>query len=68
VCTKGPFPRHPPDIVGCRLGAEQETIADILFEEGFTVIAADHRVGEVQFLDHGLELASMTTGDAVTED
>jgi hypothetical protein len=56
------------DIVGCRLGAEQETIADILFEEAFTVMAADHRVGEVQILDHGLELASMTTGDAATED
>lgn len=33
------------DIVGCRFGAEEEAIADVLLEETFAVVAADHRVG-----------------------
>ena len=56
------------DIVGRRFRAQDETIADVLFEEAPAVVAADHRVGQIQILDHGLELTAMTAGDATAED
>ena len=33
------------EIFGCRLGAEEEAIADILFQKALAVVAADYGVG-----------------------
>lgn len=44
------------------------TIADILLEEALAVVAADHRVRQIQILHDGLELAAMKPRDAATED
>src|SRR6266566_7528671 len=55
-------------VVGGRLGAEQEMIADVLFDESVAVVAANHRVGEVQVLDHRLQPPAISPRDLAAED
>jgi len=33
------------DVVGCRLGAEQEMIADVLFDEAMAIVTANDGIG-----------------------
>jgi hypothetical protein len=51
------------DVVARRFGAEDEVIADVLFDEAVSIMAADHGVGQVLVLDLGLQLASIVLGD-----
>jgi hypothetical protein len=56
------------DIVGRRFSAQDTAIADVLFEEAMSVVTAENRVGEIQILEDGLELAMITAGNSATED
>ena len=42
------------DVVGSRLGAEQNVIADVLLDEAVSVVTADDGVGQIHVLDDGL--------------
>jgi hypothetical protein len=42
------------DIVGSRLGAEQDVITHILLDEAVTVMTADDGIGQMHVLDDGL--------------
>jgi hypothetical protein len=55
-------------IVGRRLGAHDEMITDVLFDEAMAVVAADNRVGQLDVFDHGLQLAAVELGELATED
>src|SRR6266481_8165768 len=55
-------------IVGRRLGAHDEMIADVLFDEAIAVVAADDRVGQLDIFDHGLQFAAVELGELATED
>ena len=56
------------DVVGCRLGAQDEVIAHVLLDEAVAIMAADHRVGEVHVFDLCLQLAVMELADLAAED
>ena len=56
------------DVVGRRLGAQDEVIAHVLLDEAVAVMAADHRVGQVHVFDLGLQLAAIALGDLAAED
>ena len=56
------------DVVACCLRPEDEVIADVLLDEAVSVMAADHRIGQVHVLDLGLQLAAIMLGDLATED
>jgi hypothetical protein len=50
------------------LCAEDEAITDVLLDKTVAVMAADHGIGEVHVLDHGLQLAPIVLGDFATKD
>ena len=56
------------DVVGRRLGAQDEVITHVLLDEAVAIMAADHRVGEVHVFDLGLQLAVMELADLAAED
>ena len=56
------------DVVARSLGAQDEMVAHILFDEAVAIVAANDRVGEVHVLDLGLQLATMKLGDFAAED
>ena len=56
------------DVVGGRLGAEDQMVAHVLLDEAAPVMAADDRVGQVHVFDLGLQLAAVLLGDLATED
>src|SRR5918994_448684 len=60
--------RVVPDIVRGRFRTEQEVIAYVLLDEAVAVVAADDGVGQVEILDHGLELPAVPPGDLAAED
>ena len=43
-------------------------IADVLLDEAFAVLAADHRVGQIKVLDYRLQLAAVEFRDFAAED
>jgi len=43
-------------------------ITDVLLDEPVAVVAADNRIGQIQVLDHGLQLAAIAFGDFAAED
>ena len=55
------------DIVARRFGAEQAAVAYVLLGEAVLVMAADHRVAQIEIFDDGLELAGLPPGDATTK-
>ena len=55
-------------IIGRRLGAQAQAIADVLFEGAVCVVSANDRIGKIQILDNGLKLALIELGDLATED
>jgi hypothetical protein len=57
-----------PDGVDEGVGAWDQVIADILFDEAVAVVAADPRVGQVHVFDPSLQLAAMMLADSATED
>jgi hypothetical protein len=61
---------HPVvgDVVGGRLGAQDQVIANILLDEAVAVMAANDRVGQVHVFDLGLQLAAVLPGDLAAED
>ena len=56
------------DVVGGRLGPQDEVIAHVLLDEAVAVMAADDRVGQVHVFDFGLQLAAVLLGDLAAED
>jgi hypothetical protein len=56
------------DIIGSRLGAQAQVIADILLEKAVAVVATDHRVRKVKILDDGLKLSLVVLCDLTAED
>ncbi len=56
------------DVVGRRLGSQDQVIAHVLFDEAVAIVAADHRVGRCMCFDFGLQLAVMELGDFAAED
>ena len=56
------------DVVGRRLGAQDQVVTDILLDEAVTAMAADDRVGQVHVFDLGLQLAAALLADLATED
>jgi hypothetical protein len=56
------------DVVGCRFGAQQEMIADVLFDGALKVIAADDGIGQIELFDQRLELAAVPPGDLPPKD
>jgi hypothetical protein len=56
------------DVVGSWFGAEQQVIADILFDEAVSIMAANHGVGEINVFDHGLEFSAVLLGKLAAED
>jgi hypothetical protein len=61
---------HPivGDIVGRRLGAQQEVIPYVLLDESVAVVAADDGVGEIEVFDHRLQLAAVALADLAAKD
>jgi hypothetical protein len=55
-------------VVGRRLGAQDQVIADVLLDEAVAVMAADDRVWQVHVFDLGLQLTAVLSGDFSTED
>ena len=55
------------DVVGGRLGAQKNVIADILFDETVSVMTADHGIGQVHILDYRLQLPAILFGDLPSE-
>ena len=56
------------DVIGSRLGAQAQVIADILLEEAVSIVATDHWVRKIEILDDGLKLSLVLLGDLATED
>src|SRR5215472_192745 len=56
------------DVIGRRLGAQDQVVTDILLDEAVAVVAADDRVGQVHVFDLGLQLAAVLLADLATED
>ena len=56
------------DVVGGCFGAQDEMVADVLFDEAVAVMTADHRVGQMHVLDLCLQLTMVQPGDLATED
>ena len=56
------------NVVGGGLGAEQEMIAEVLFDEAMAIVAANDGVGEIEVLQHGLQLSAILLGDLTAED
>ena len=51
------------DIVGCRLGPQQQVITDVLFDKTMAIVAANDRIGQFDVLDDGLQFAFVLLGD-----
>ena len=56
------------NIVGSRLGPQQDVIADVLFDEAIAVMTADDGVGQIHILDDGLQFSPVLFGDLPAED
>src|SRR5712691_7996089 len=56
------------DVVGRGLRAEQQMIADVLFDGAVAVVAADHGIREVEIFDQRFELAAVPLGHLPAED
>jgi hypothetical protein len=56
------------DVVGSRLGAEQNVIADVLLDEAVPVLTADDGVGQIHVLNDGLQLSPVLSGDPAAKD
>jgi len=54
--------------VGGWLGAEQQMISDVLFDETVSIMAANHRVGQVHVFDHGLPFSAVVLGYLAAKD
>ena len=51
------------NVVGGRLRAKKEMIADVLFDEAMAIVAANDGIGEIEILEYGLELAAILFRD-----
>jgi hypothetical protein len=56
------------DIVGRRLGAQEEVIPHLLLDESVAVVAPDDGMGKIQVFDDRLEFAAVMLGDLAAED
>lgn len=56
------------DVVGGRLGPQDQVVAHVLLDEAVAVMTADDRVGQVHVFDLGLQLAAILLGDFAAED
>jgi len=54
--------------VARRLGPQEPIVAHVLFGKAVPVMAADHRVGQVEIFDHRLQLALVLFGHFAAED
>ena len=61
---------HPiiVDVVGGRLGAQDEVVANVLLDEAVGVMAADDRVGQVHIFDFGLQFSAMAAGNLAAKE
>jgi hypothetical protein len=56
------------DVIGRRLSAQAQMIADTLLEETVPIMSANHRVRKIETLDDGLKLSPVVLSDLATED
>lgn len=56
------------DVVGSRLRSQQAVVVDILLGKAVPVVAADHRVGQVEIFDHRLQFAFVLPGHFAAKD
>jgi len=56
------------DAVGSRLGSQQAVVTHILFGKAVPLATVDHRMGQVQIFDHGLQLALLQFGHSASKD
>jgi len=55
-------------VVGSGLGSQKPIIANVLLGEAVPVMAADHRIRQVEIFDHRLRLALVFFGHLTPED
>jgi len=55
-------------LLGGRLGSQQPVVAHILHGESVPIVAADHRIGQVEVFDHGLQFSLVFLGHLAAED
>ena len=56
------------DTVGSRLGSQPSVVTHVRFGKAVPVATVDHRMGQVQIFDHGLQLALVQFGHSASED
>ena len=56
------------DIIGGRLGAQAQVIADILLDKAIGIMAADDRIGQADIFYHGLKLTFVLFGNLAAKD
>src|ERR687892_269182 len=57
-----------PNVVGGRLGAQQQMITHVLLDEPMTIVAADHGVRQMAIVNHRLQVSAVAAGDLAAED
>ena len=55
-------------VVGGRLGSHQPIIANVLLGKAVPVMTPDHRVGQIEIFDHGLQFTLVFFGHFTSED
>src|SRR6516225_9802002 len=55
------------DVVGRRLGTQDQVVTHVLLDEAIAIVAADNRVGQIHVFDFGLQLAAILLGDLATK-
>lgn len=55
-------------VVGSRLGPQEPIVAHVLFGKAVPVMTADHRIGQVEVFDDGLQFSLILFGHFAAED
>ena len=56
------------DVVGGRLGPQDQVVTHVLFDEAIAIVTADDRGGEIHVFDRGLQFATVVFRDVAAED
>lgn len=55
------------DVVGGGFGAQQEVIADVLFDEAMAIVTTDDGIGQIEVLEHGWQLSAVSLSNFAAE-
>src|SRR4051794_38355712 len=55
-------------VVGSRFSSQDNVVTNVLLDEAVAVMTANHRVWQIEILDHSLQLAAVVSGDFPAED